>query len=281
MPLVSVCIPTYRGAATIGAAIESVLRQTLVDFELIIVDDQSPDETGAIVAQYEDPRIRYFRNESNLGPQGAWNRCLALARGRYFKLLPHDDLLAPDCLRQQVSVLEGDTQEQLALVFCPREVIGPDGRVLARRGYAGAPAGRIGSHDLMRACVRRGTNLIGEPGAVLCRRSLAQRVGGFDMQQPYVIDLDYWFRLLRHGDAYHLPRRLAAFRVSAAQWSVALSDTQSRDFIDFVERIAPQVGLRLSRADLFCAQAMARLNNALRRVFYRVFLREPAARSAP
>lgn len=97
-PLVSVFIPTYRGEATIGAAIESVLTQTLSDFELVVIDDGSPDSTQAIVAQYHDPRLRYVRNECNLGPQGNWNCCLAEARGKYFKLLPHDDLLYLECL---------------------------------------------------------------------------------------------------------------------------------------------------------------------------------------
>jgi len=275
-PRVSVCIPTYRGAATLGPAIESVLAQRFGDFELVIVDDQSPDDTAAVVARYADPRIRYHRNERNLGPQGNWNRCLALARGTYFKLLPHDDLLHPDCLLKQVAVLDADADARLALVFCARDVLGPDGRVLAARGYRGAPEGRLAARALMRACVHRGTNVIGEPGAVLCRRALSERIGGFDARQPYVIDLDHWFRLLCHGDAWHQTRRLASFRVSAQQWSVALSRQQSQDFNAFIERIAPQVGLRLGRLDRARSRGMAALNNLLRRVFYRVFLRPEA-----
>ena len=91
-PLVSVCIPTYRGAVHLGAAIGSVLSQSFGDFELIIIDDHSPDDTAAVVAQHKDPRIRYIRNESNLGAQGNWNRCLSESRGKLFKLLPQDEL---------------------------------------------------------------------------------------------------------------------------------------------------------------------------------------------
>ena len=61
-PAVSVCIPAYRGAAHIGEAIESVLAQTLADFELVVVDDASPDDTAAVVARYRDARIRFLRN---------------------------------------------------------------------------------------------------------------------------------------------------------------------------------------------------------------------------
>ena len=165
-PKVSVCIPTYRGGGTIGAAIESVLAQSLADFELIVIDDGSPDDTGAIVERFADPRLVYRRNERNLGPQGNWNRCLEVAKGEYFKLLPHDDLLHPRCLERQVAVLEDDRDERIALVFSARDVLGPDGTVLTRRGYPGGHEGKIAGSLVMRSCVRRGTNLIGEPGAV-------------------------------------------------------------------------------------------------------------------
>lgn len=148
-PKVSVCIPTYRGAATIGQAIESVLTQSLADFDLIVIDDGSPDDTHAIVQRCADPRLVYLRNERNLGPQGNWNRCL----------------------ERKVSVLDGDGDGSIAPVFGARDVLGPDGRVLTRRGCPGGHEGTIDGSVVMRACVRRGTNLIGEPGAVLFRNS--------------------------------------------------------------------------------------------------------------
>ena len=272
-PLVSICIPTYRGAQTIGATIESVLAQDCPDFELIVIDDCSPDDTAAIVQRFNDPRLRYQRNERNLGPLGNWNECQRLARGKYFKLLPHDDLLAPSCLSQQVQVLEQDRDERIALVFCARDVIGPDGRVLTHRGYPQASAGSIPGPELVRRSMRAGTNLIGEPGGVLFRRSLSTKVGGFDATNSYVIDLDYWFRLLAHGDAYYLPQRLAAFRVSDQQWSVRLGDSQANDFNAFVARIGPAIGMEWSLADKLISKTTARLNNWLRLGFYLVFLR--------
>lgn len=271
-PLVSVCIPTYNGAATIGAAIRSVLDQTLADLELIVVDDGSKDVTRELVEGFEDPRLKLHRNVSNLGPQGNWNRCLELASGRYFKLLPHDDVLHRECLARQVAVLEADTAGALALVFSARDVIGPDDRVLTRRGYPGGREGVLDSEDVRRACVRRGTNLLGEPGAVLFRKSLADRVGAFDATNPYVIDLDYWFRLLAHGSAYYFEESLASFRVSGSSWSVAIGGRQSADFREFVERMT---NLRLSPAtslDRFCGRFTPGLNNLARLLFYRLYL---------
>lgn len=270
-PRVSVCIPTYRGAGTIGAAIDSVLAQSFADFELVVVDDGSPDGTGALVAARNDRRLRLIRNARNLGPQGSWNRCLELARGEFVKLLPHDDLLHPDCLARQVQALDSDRDGRLALAFCARDVIGPDGRVLLRRrGLPGAVEGPVSRAQVLRGCLRYGTNVVGEPGAVLFRRTLAQRVGGFDMRHPYVIDLEYWLRLLEHGDGWYCDEALASFRVWRGSWSVAIGTRQSADFR----------GLMQDAGALDTAGPVARLRgrvmptaNALaRQVFYRMFV---------
>lgn len=273
LPLVSVGIPTYRGERFIAAAIESVLRQSLGDFELIVIDDGSLDATEAIVRGYADPRLQYLRNERNLGPQPSWNRCLELARGRYFKLLPHDDLLHPQCLERQVAVLEADLDQEIALVSCTRDVLAPDGRVLMQRGYPGASQGRIGRVSAMRACVRRGTNVLGEPGALLFRTDLARRVGPFDATNPYVIDLDYWFRLMAHGDLYHCAEALAGFRVSEGSWSVALGASQSQDFRRFVRRMSDKGLFPSTALDRLCALLLPTLNNLARLAFYRLYLK--------
>jgi glycosyltransferase involved in cell wall biosynthesis len=273
VPKVSVCIPTYKGGKTIAPAIASVLAQTCTDFELIIIDDGSPDDTASVVAGFQDARLRYLRNAANLGPEGNWNRCLAEARGSYFKLLPHDDLLRPDCLAQQVAVLDADVQQTIALVFSARDVLTPDGRKVARRGFPGAVEGRLPAADVRRQCVRRGTNLLGEPGAVLFRRALVDKVGVFDASEPYVIDMDYWFRLLAHGDAYYCADPLAAFRVSGSQWSVVLGQQQSADFVHCVARHDVGGALGLGTLDRLLGRVTPRLNNLARRVFYRVYLR--------
>lgn len=270
-PTVSVCIPTYMGAAHLGQTIDSVLAQRYADFELLIIDDHSQDGTGQLVAGYADPRIRYLRNARNLGAEANWNRCLDEARGRYFKLLPHDDLIAPDCLARQVAVLERDQAQAIALVYCARTVINAQGRAIMARG-GGRRAGPIPGPVLVRRSLRRGTNLIGEPGAVLFRRQLAREVGRFDASLPYVVDLDYWCRLLRHGEACYLPQPLASFRLSRAAWSVALARRQSADFRGLMERLADDPHYALGPAGRLAGHLMAGLNRRLRLALYRLLL---------
>jgi len=271
-PAVSVCIPTYRGAAHIAETIESALAQTFADFELLVVDDASPDETREVVARYRDPRLRYVL-ERNAGVEENWNRCLRLARGRYFKLLPHDDLIAPDCLARQVAVLEADRDQRLALVFCARRIIDSRSRAVMTRGYPRSSAGVIPARTAVRRCIRSGANLLGEPGGVLFRTALAQRVGAFDASLRIVTDLDYWVRLLLHGDAYYQPEKLASFRVSGGAWSVAIGAAQATELLAFIEKVGANPAFGLSAFDLARGRLMARLTTLAKLFFYRLVLR--------
>jgi hypothetical protein len=91
-PQVSVIMATYNGDRFVRQGINSILAQTLQDFELIITDDCSTDETGAILDSIGDPRVRVLRNSENVGVVQSRNRCLAAARGQYVAMLDHDDL---------------------------------------------------------------------------------------------------------------------------------------------------------------------------------------------
>lgn len=273
-PRVSVCIPTYLGAAHLAATIESVLAQRFVDFELIIVNDNSPDETDQVVSNYNDPRIRYLKNSHNLGPEGNWNRCLEEARGEFFKLLPQDDLIYPDTLQRQTDILERDTTQSIALVFGARDITNSHGKTLTQRGCPGAREGMINATKLVRRCVRLGTNLIGEPGSVLMRKALADRVGLFDGSLGYIIDLDYWVRLLAHGDAYYLQQPVSSFRVSGGSWSVAIGSRQSVEYRRFIARLSGQPRWKISGLDVIVGNNMARMNNLLRLAFYKLALHQ-------
>lgn len=267
-PQVSVCIPSYQGALYLAATIDSVLAQSFSDFELLIIDDNSSDDTDRIVARYRDPRIQYFKNPRNLGPEGNWNRCLEEAQGRYFKLLPQDDLLLPGALQRQVDILEQDEGHKIALVFGSRKIINGKGNVITKRGYPGGRDGVIPALRLVRRCVRLGTNLIGEPGSVLMRKMLANEVGTFDGSIGYVIDLDYWLRLLAHGDAYYLENPVSAFRLSDRSWSVTIGRRQSEEFCRYITKLSIQRRWRIGNMDKLVGNFTARLNNLVRLAFY-------------
>jgi hypothetical protein len=182
-------------------------------------------------------------------------------------------LLTPGCLERQVAVLEADPSERLAFAFCARRIIDSRGRLIGARGYPRHQGGVIPAGKIIRSCARYGTNLIGEPGGVLFRHTLARETGLFDASQPYLIDLDYWFRLLRKGDAHYSSEPLAEFRVSAQSWSVAIGKRQSVDFCDFIDRINRTPQYPVNRFDILAGHFMARINKYSRLIFYRFVLK--------
>lgn len=213
---VSVCIPAYNYAHYLGAAIDSVLAQTFQNFELLVIDNCSTDETPELVAAYvkRDSRITYLRNEANLGLVGNLNRCVASASGELIKILCADDLLAPDCLAQSVAVL--DNQPQVALVAHARRLVDEQLRSLAVRGY-GRQSVVLPGTAVIRKCLVEG-NLIGEPSAAMFRNGEGLPV--FSQRYRQLMDLDFWFSLLEKGDFAYLPEPLGLFRQHAGQESI-------------------------------------------------------------
>ena len=127
-PLVSIGLPVYNGEDYLAEALNSLLNQTFSDFELIICDNASTDGTQALCEAYaaRDPRVRYERNPANLGAAANYNRCFALARGRYFRWHAHDDRVAPTHLERCVEVL--DRAPDVILVYPQTMLIDQDGR---------------------------------------------------------------------------------------------------------------------------------------------------------
>jgi glycosyltransferase involved in cell wall biosynthesis len=113
---VSIGMPVRNGQRFIHKAIDSLLSQTVGDFELIICDNASSDATEAICRDYaaRDKRVRYFRNDRNLGPAGNHNRCFALSRGTYYRWHAHDDMCLPTYLEKCIEVLDSDPSVVIA-----------------------------------------------------------------------------------------------------------------------------------------------------------------------
>lgn len=104
----SVTVPAYK-AQFLKECIDSILAQTYQNFELIIVNDASPQDLDSIVAQYHDPRIRYYKNKVGFGAEhvvGNWNKCLEYATGDYLICMGDDDKLLPNCLEEYVKLIE-------------------------------------------------------------------------------------------------------------------------------------------------------------------------------
>jgi glycosyltransferase involved in cell wall biosynthesis len=246
-PRVSVCVPAYRAAPFIGATIESVLRQTCDSWELVIVDDASPDDTYAVAEGYaSDARVRLERNDRNLGPAGNWNRAVAMARCEYVKVLCDDDLLYPTCLARQVVALEA--HPSAGLVGSRRDIVDQDGRVVIRgRGLAGME-GLVPGRQALKRMLETATTPLGEPSVVLFRAEALREAGPFRDRYATLVDVDMYARILRDWDAVAIDDTLAAFRMSVGSWSDRSHRVQGRNLRRLIDDVAGDVSFGLGRA---------------------------------
>lgn len=221
-PNVSVLIPAFNDDRFLGAAIDSVLAQSGVDFEIVVSDHASTDGTLEVARAYEDDaRVRVVRAPAGGGAVANWNFALSHARAPKVKLLCADDTLRPGVLARQSGLLDADPS--VALVACRRDVIDARGRVRIRAwGLRGLRAHHDGPEAVRRA-VRSGTNPFGEPGCVMVRTKDLRSVGGWWGRFPYLPDLATYFKVLSLGDFARDDVPGATFRLSNGQESFQMA----------------------------------------------------------
>jgi Glycosyltransferases involved in cell wall biogenesis len=232
---VSVLIPCYNQARFLPQAIESVLSQTGVDWELLISDDASTDGSADIIRDYaaRDSRIRFHLQSPNLGMAANWNWCLHHASGDYAKFLFGDDYhTSNDTLATLADALDRDPRVVLATSY--RTIVDEQSRPLRTAEAAGLEGYHAGADATLR-CLLSGKNLIGEPSAVMFRRETAAR--GFDPSYRQLIDLEFYAHLLERGDLACVARPLCAFR----------RHSQQQTAINSRSRVGEDEGLRLQR----------------------------------
>lgn len=268
IPSVSVVIPAYNNAATLAETIDSVLAQEGIDFELIVADHSSTDDSDAVLDAYrDDPRVRVLTTPSGGGAERNWNRVTDEARGPLIKLVCGDDVLRPGILARQAELL--DTTGAV-LTACRRDVTDAAGRVLMPDwGLRGIATRMAGSRAAAKA-VRAGSNLFGEPASVMMRRDALVRAGGWDATFPYLIDQATYSRVLLEGDFVPDTETGATFRLSDSQWSavlIASQADQARRFHRWFHSEHPSV---VSAWDLRIGNVRASVMARLRRLSYTV-----------
>ena len=207
MPEVSVIIPTYNSAHYVTEAVDSVLGQSYRDFEIVVIDDGSTDDTRSVMSRYGSP-VRYLR-QPNGGVAEARNRGIEESRGRYVAFLDADDTWAPNKLEQQVEALRNDPGRKAcytAVTVTDADLTPVSVTRSRRRGRA--------MEDLLYL-----GNVVGTPSTVICERALLQSAGGFDLSLSQCADWDMWIRLAARTDFLYLDEPLVKYRVHATNMS--------------------------------------------------------------
>jgi glycosyltransferase involved in cell wall biosynthesis len=205
-PLVSVITAAYNNEQFLGEAIQSILAQTYPNFEMIVVDDASTDQTLVVARRYAavDSRVRVLANERRMGAAGARNRGVREARGEFIAILDADDVALPERLAITVPVLLD--HPEAAVVGSGRIVIDEEGEftTVERRLF--------GSQEEVRRALREGRAPVVHSSA-LVRASAMREVGGYDEFFRYAHDMDLWTRLADRHEILVLPEPVVKYRV--------------------------------------------------------------------
>lgn len=231
MPHISVMIPVYNRVHLIDRTIESVLNQQFQDWDMVVVDDASQDNTIEVVSDYShrDSRIRLVVNDKNLGLTRNWNRCLELATGPLVQILQSDDLIDPDYLMRVSEVFEG--HPQLGFVAASCRYIDINDHII-HPGTPQPPA-------LFQAGDEAVTAILGGRGhphvsSIVMQRQCYERLGGFNEEIWHGPDTEMDPRLAAYYDYYHCGRVYTSFRRHST--NMARIEFFRKDFLQVQEK---------------------------------------------
>ncbi len=221
MPTISVIMSVYNDAAYLVEAVDSILSQTFTDFEFIIVDDGSQDESRAILEDYDDARIQLLTNSQNIGLTRSLNRGVAVSTGQYIARQDSDDISASNRFEQQVAFL--DAHPKAGLVGSWANVIDTDAHEVAL--FSPPSLHRLLKEELLYQ------NALCH-GSVMFRQDAIQQVGSYNEAFTLAQDWDLWLRIAERWTVHNLPEPLYHMRSRAT----SLTRTRSNEQLHFGRR---------------------------------------------
>jgi glycosyltransferase involved in cell wall biosynthesis len=203
LPFVSICLLTYNRAHDLPQSLDSLLAQSHGDFELIINDDRSPDNTEAICREYEqkDSRVKYFKNETNLRYADNQNAAIQRASSDYVAIVHDGDVYRKDLIEKWTRALVNESS--VGMVFNQYRLVQPDGKeTISKQDLPSVSSGQ----EFLRFMLGRWHSPIF--GIVMVRKSAVEAVGPFDNRFPTLADIDMWMRILARFDVVYVPEPL-------------------------------------------------------------------------
>jgi glycosyltransferase involved in cell wall biosynthesis len=203
-PMVSVVITTYNRANLIARSIQSVLNQSYSDFEIIVVDDGSDDDTEAAVWRFTDEALRYIRLEGNKGPGAARNMGIQKCRGRFIAFQDSDDEWLPEKLEKHMRIFK-EHMPGVGFVYSDMRRILKDGTTIYHKSPTLVPGDLINPASQFYQ-----VHMLGIQSTVI-KKECFEYVGYFDERFRCFEDLELFLRLSRHYDHYHIREPLVNY----------------------------------------------------------------------
>ncbi len=209
-PTVTVVVPAYNQEAYIEETLQSILAQTFTDYEVIVVDDGSSDETGKVVSNVRDRRLHYVYQANSGRPACSRNRGVSLAKGEYIAFLDGDDLWMPDKLEKQLQMFQA--HPEYGLVFSNAisfDEQGNEDMIVGRAVSSGYLYQKLFLHNFIAGCT------------VMVRKNSLDAVGGFNEGHDFlaVEDYDLWLRMSRRYPFGYIDEPLARYRIRSGSAS--------------------------------------------------------------
>lgn len=201
-PRVTVFMAVYNSEKFLAESIESVLSQTFNDFELLIVNDGSTDNSIDIISSYNDPRIRLLHNEQNMGLVYTRNRGIREARGEYVATLDSDDIAYPERLEEQVAFL--DKNSEFGLVGSWVQLIDENSNPTGKIWDFNIPPEQMRPASLFYSVVANSASMV--------RKTVVNGIFYRD-EYPLAEDYDFWIRVLKRCKGWNLPKILVKYRI--------------------------------------------------------------------
>ena len=217
-PIVTVLMPVYNGAKYLSEAIDSILNQTFQDFEFLIIDDNSNDNSVELIKQYYDSRIRLIQNTKNIGQSRTMNRGLELAQGVYVARMDQDDISLPERIEKQVIYFEN--HPKVGVLGCHVRIVDVE-----LRNFNIRPRPMTNYENQWRLLYN--TSVM-HP-SVMFRRILFLKYGGYNNEYSPAEDYEYWSRLSQFTEIHQLPDVLMKLRIHEANTSISNRSNQLKN----------------------------------------------------
>jgi glycosyltransferase involved in cell wall biosynthesis len=246
-PAFSIIMTSYNHDRFVGATIESVLGQTLQDWELLIVDDCSPDDSWDVISRYQDPRIYREQFKQNRGASAAYNKAYSLAKGEYIASIDCDDVFHPEKLQRQKEFIDAHPEVDIHGTYVIE--IDEYGQEVPTDASKYAPWFNM-ECDLNDPANWIGQNRLCHSSAII-RKSLHDQVGLFDEELIYTDDWNFWIRALIAGARFHVTDELLLkYRAHDDNITHKKPIETQREYAKFSGRIWHPYLERIDRGDL-------------------------------
>lgn len=236
--LISVCVPIYNGEKYLEECLLSILSQSYKNIEVLVVDDGSKDNSLKLVKQLQekDNRIRLVINGTNLGLVGNWQKCIALAKGKWVKFLFQDDVMQPDCVEKMLTAC---LENKVPVSVCSREfIIEPSApffltnyiiNYLFKLETKFTSPSKINASDFAELAVNRlFLNFIGEPIVLFFHKDIIKKVGNYNKDLVQLVDYEFALRVCLNYEIFFIPEDLVKFRVHSSSASSNQSNSEEK-----------------------------------------------------